>query len=83
MGIKNTSQDAHAGVCPKCGHCPTCGRSNQPQGFYPPYWPYGQYPYYWPYTGAPPTQWISGGTTVSGSTTINTPLNNLTLTSAA
>lgn len=40
--------------CPKCGHCPACGRSNaptNPYGVYP-YWPprpwYGQ-----PYAGTP------------------------------
>lgn len=42
--------------CPKCGHCPTCGRSNQtypfqvyPQSGYP--YPFGRYPYTSPYGG--------------------------------
>lgn len=24
-------------VCPQCGHCPTCGKSNQPV-YYAPHW---------------------------------------------
>lgn len=70
----------HAAVCPKCGHCPTCGRSNQPQGFYP-YWPYGQYPYYWPYTYQPPlTTWADTTGPAVTTATINTTGNPLVLT---
>ena len=51
--------------CPKCGYCKACGRSNQPQGFYP--WPHQ--PYY-PYWG----QWYSGtgGLLSTSSITVDT-----------
>lgn len=40
------SKNEAACVCPKCGHCPTCGRSN-PQQFVP--FPYPVYPWVNPY----------------------------------
>lgn len=37
--------DKHDKPCPKCGHCPTCGRSNH----WNPVYPYQRYPWPWPY----------------------------------
>ena len=45
--------------CPSCGHCPTCGRTNQPVYQLPPYYPY-TIPYITPYV-APTITWTSTG----------------------
>ena len=64
----------HEKPCPKCGHCPTCGRSNvSPYSVWPwyprPYWPnapfyVGDVPYTQPYATwtAADTQTTQSGT---------------------
>ena len=48
--------------CPNCGHCPTCGRSNAPKGYWPYPYPYTT-PYIQPLTGYPITVWHQTGST--------------------
>jgi hypothetical protein len=71
--------DKHEKPCPKCGHCPTCGRSNYPV----PYWPY---PYYWPYgRWQPPytSPTITWQTTSSGASSPQITLYGLTASASA
>lgn len=50
----------HDKPCPKCGHCPTCGRSNAPVNPFGPYW---QRPWYGPQFISHP---LRGQTSVAG-----------------
>lgn len=52
-------------MCPKCGYCDKCGRSNQPSGLYP--WPY--YPHPWQYYPSWVTYSNGGGHAVPITTT--------------
>ena len=62
MAAKNEA----ACVCPKCGHCPTCGRSNQQQ-FVPYPYPYPLYPYgTWPYWQRPWVNYSVGSNNATG-----------------
>lgn len=50
--------------CPKCGHCPTCGRSNvapwHPWGYWPIYGPPFRYGHPFQTVGASPQTWTQG-----------------------
>ena len=48
--------------CPSCGYCPHCGRSNQPQPYYVPWYPQ-PYPWYGPYL-------VTSGEGTSGTITV-------------
>lgn len=63
-------QDAH-GVCPHCGFCPTCGRSNETQRYIP-------YPVPQPYpvpTRTAPWQVPPWNTVICGSSKISVEQN--------
>lgn len=53
------------GLCPHCGYCPTCGRSNRQFG----YWPY-QYPW---------TQWQLNSGNIQGSDSVQFTVQSNTL----
>ena len=59
------AQKALNDTCPKCGHCPHCGRSNLAPN---PYWyPYGP----WPWYQYPTVTYGGGSQSGAGTTYIN------------
>ena len=52
-------QEQNKSVCPNCGYCDKCGRSNSPQfsPYLPPYYPYIVY------SETPNITWTSTGST--------------------
>lgn len=74
--------------CPKCGHCPTCGRSNAPYQVWPPYWPYYQqpytYPYQWHFTTSPNISYSGGSMSAADTTTLTSkPFTSMLSTAAS
>ena len=56
-------------MCPNCGYCPTCGRSNGQHGM--PFYPYAPIPWY---VGSYP---VYAGDNITGtSTDVQTPYTN-------